>query len=64
MGENKIQIDLEEIKNTCFVIIPFRSLFEAEYERVIRPAIEEVGLECVRGDEIYTEQAIVQDIFK
>lgn len=44
--------------------MPFHALFGAEYEKVIRPAIEEAGLECVRGDEIYTEQAIVQDIWR
>ena len=64
MDENKVIISLGSISNTCFVVMPFRSLFESEYERVIRPAIEEVGLECVRGDEIYTEQAVIQDIWK
>lgn len=64
MDENQVIINLESINNTCFVVMPFHSLFESEYERVIRPAIEEVGLECVRGDEIYTEQAILQDIWK
>jgi hypothetical protein len=44
--------------------MPFHSLFGAQYERVIRPAIEEAGLKCVRGDEIYTEQAIIQDIWR
>ena len=64
MDQNQVIVDLEKISNTCFVVMPFRSLFESEYERVIRPAIEEAGLECVRGDEIYTEQDIVQDIWK
>lgn len=64
MSDNKVIINLGEINNSCFVVMPFHSLFESEYERVIRPAIEEAGLECVRGDEIYTEQAIVQDIWK
>jgi hypothetical protein len=64
MTDNRIIVDLEHVTNTCFVVMPFHSLFETEYERVIRPAIEEAGLECVRGDEIYTEQAIVQDIWK
>jgi hypothetical protein len=59
-----ITIDLGEITNTCFVVMPFHSLFESEYNRVIRPAIEEVGLVCVRGDEIYKEQSIVQDIWR
>jgi hypothetical protein len=44
--------------------MPFHALFEAEYERVIRPAIEEAGLSCVRGDEIYTQQAIIHDIWQ
>jgi hypothetical protein len=64
MTDNRIVVDLEQITNTCFVVMPFHSLFKAEYERVIRLAIEEVGVECVRGDEIYTEQAIIQDIWK
>jgi hypothetical protein len=64
MTDNRIIVDLENITNTCFVVMPFHSLFGVEYEKVIRPAIEEVGLECVRGDEIYTEQAILQDIWK
>lgn len=44
--------------------MPFASMFEREYTRVIKPAVESVGLECVRGDEIYSEQSIVQDIWK
>lgn len=64
MNDNQAIINFGGISNTCFVVMLFHSLFESEYERVIRPAIEESGLECVRGDEIYTEQAIVQDIWK
>jgi hypothetical protein len=63
MQKQSVIIDLEKITNTCFIIMPFRAHFEAEYDRVIRPAVEEVGLECVRGDEIYTKQAIIQDIW-
>jgi hypothetical protein len=62
MTDNRIIVEFAKITNTCFVVMPFHSLFGAQYERVIRPAIEEAGLECIRGDEIYTEQAIVQDI--
>ena len=40
--------------NSCFVVMPFHPLYEAEYEREIKPAVEEAGLVCVRGDEIYT----------
>jgi len=41
------------VTNTCFVAMPFHDLYTAEYDRVIRPAIGEAGLICVRGDEIY-----------
>lgn len=64
MKENHVIVDLEEVTNTCFVVMPFHALFKAEYERVIQPAIEEAGLRCVRGDEIYTQQAIVPDIWR
>jgi hypothetical protein len=43
--------------------MPFLPLFDAEYERVIKPAIEDAGLVCFRGDEIYTHQSILQDIW-
>ncbi|MEK7762255.1 MAG: hypothetical protein AAB433_11790 [Nitrospirota bacterium] len=64
MNNNRVLIDLGRVGNTCFVVMPFHALFEAEYERVIRPAIEEAGLTCVRGDEIYTQQAIIHDIWQ
>lgn len=64
MAENRVSITLGKVKNTCFVMMPFHALFEAEYEGVIRPAIEEAGLSCVRGDEIYTQQAIIHDIWQ
>ena len=64
MGENAVSIALGDVSNTCFVVMPFHALFEAEYERVIRPAIEEAGLSCVRGDEIYTQQTIIHDIWQ
>lgn len=64
MSENRVTIQLGTVANRCFVVMPFASMFEREYTRVIKPAIESVGLECVRGDEIYSEQSIIQDIWK
>lgn len=63
MAASRVIVQLEEVTNSCFVAMPFHPLYEAEYERVIKPAVEEAGLVCVRGDEIYTRQAIVQDIW-
>ena len=64
MPPNLVTIQLGTVTNSCFVVMPFASLFEREYTRVIKPAVESLGLECVRGDEIYSEQSIVQDIWK
>lgn len=63
MASNRLLIELDEITNSCFVVMPFQAVFESEYEKVIKPAIESAGLLCVRGDEIYTRQAIVEDIW-
>jgi hypothetical protein len=64
INNNRVTVELGDVKNSCFVAMPFHALFEAEYERVIRPAIEDAGLICVRGDEIYARQAIVDDIWQ
>lgn len=64
MPHSRVTIQLGEITNACFVAMPFASLFEREYTRVIKPAVEGAGLVCVRGDEIYSDQSIVQDIWK
>jgi hypothetical protein len=60
---NEITINLGEIQNSCFVVMPFDSLYQTEYERIINPALEELGIKCVRGDEIYTKQRIIDDIW-
>jgi len=64
MSRSRVTIELGEVTNACFVVMPFEQLFEREFTRVIKPAVESAGLVCVRGDEIYSEQSIVQDIWK
>lgn len=61
--KNMVHVELGEIENSCFVVMPFDSLFQTEYERVIRPAVEEFGLKCVRGDEIYSKPQIMSDVW-
>lgn len=60
----KVEIDLGTLMNSCFVIMPFEPTYNTEYERVIRPAVEAAGLECIRADEIYTRPQITADIWK
>lgn len=66
MGEtdNKVEISLGSVTNSCFVLMPFSPSYDAEYKGVIQPAVEAAGLECIRGDEIYSKPQITADIWK
>lgn len=61
---NIIRIELGELTQSCFVIMPFTGTFTAVYERVMRPAVEEAGLICVRADELFSRPQITHDIWK
>ena len=60
----KVEIDLGNLKDTCFVIMPFSSVFDAEYHDIIRPAVEAAGLTCIRADELYSKPQVIADIWK
>jgi hypothetical protein len=56
---------------TCFVIMPFGRKtdasgalvdFDAVYRKIIRPAVEEVGLRVIRGDEELTGTVLQREI--
>src|ERR1041385_3895652 len=61
--KNSVLVEIGEVENTCFVAMPFNNLFQIQYERVIRPAVEELGLKCIRADEIYLTPQIMADIW-
>ena len=52
MSKANISIELGELDQSCFVVMPFGATFSTEYERIIRPAIEESGCRSIRADEI------------
>lgn len=60
---SKIHIELGELENSCFVVMPFNTLFQTEYDKIIQPALQELNVRCIRGDEIYSKQRIVDDIW-
>jgi len=60
---NAIKINLGQVNNSCFVVMPFTALFQTEYEEIIKPALFELSIDCIRGDEIYTKQRIIDDIW-
>lgn len=61
---NRVEIIINEIKNNCFVIMPFDGLFKSQYEKVIKPAIETTGLKAVRGDEVFSKPHVMVDLWK
>lgn len=44
--------------------MPFGGYFDSYYSDVIRPAVQSVGVACVRADEIYGAGAIIKDIYE
>jgi predicted nucleotide-binding protein len=49
-------------KQTAFVIMQFTSEFDILYNEVIKPTIESYNIECIRGDDIYSNGLILNDI--
>jgi len=60
---SEIIVNLGELQNSCFVVMPFDPLYQSEYEKIINPALVDLGITCIRGDEIYTKQRIMDDIW-
>lgn len=48
----------------CFVIGPFSDKATATYKSIIRPTVIETGLSCHRADEMFTNRAIMSDIWQ
>ena len=63
-GKNVVAVELGELTQSCFVIMPFAGTFSVVYERIIRPAVEEAGLACVRADELFARPQITHDIWQ
>ena len=59
----RVTVDLGDIKEECFVLMPFAPKFDLIYEEVLRPAIEDAGLEPTRADQIYGNKRIMQDVW-
>src|SRR5215211_5788209 len=48
----------------AFVLMPFSSEFDAVYQRGIKRACDEAGVECERVDEQYFTQSIVERVYE
>ncbi len=55
----------ESQKPDIFVIMQFSELYDALYKDVIIPICEEVGLNVIRADDVFSEHGVIlQDIVK
>ncbi len=52
-----------DAKQSCFVIMPFQEPITSYYTHIIKPAVVEAGLVCVRADEITKPGAIIEQIW-
>jgi len=51
-------------RGNIFVLMPFSSELDKVYEKIIKPTVEERGYSCKRADEIPSNKAIMEDIWK
>lgn len=54
---------LERDKPFCFVLTPFSEPFDIIFRDHIVPAVEGMGLECVRASDYYTTTAVMGDVW-
>lgn len=47
----------------CFVLMPFAEGMQAVYEHGIKPFVEDLQMQCRRGDEMYSAQGVLSDIW-
>lgn len=59
----KATVELGDIKNECFILMPFSPKFDLIYEEVLRPAVENANLVPVRADLIYGSRRIMRDVW-
>lgn len=53
----------DQFKSDIFMIMPFREKFNAVYTEHIKPTMERAGLKVIRGDDFFSENAIVDEIW-
>ncbi len=56
--------DQEKTNLKAFVLMPFDPEFDAIFEKLIKPSLEEVGYEVTRADSFLNQQNILKDIVR
>jgi len=63
---SRIENDLStEFLQKCFILMPFKKEdLEIVYNDFVKPSIEELDLHCIRGDDIFGDNIVMDDIVK
>jgi formylglycine-generating enzyme required for sulfatase activity len=56
-------VPAENERGLCFVLMPMRGDFIDLYDGVIKPTVQDCGLECVHAGEIFGAKLIMEDIW-
>lgn len=48
----------------CFVMMPIKKGFDEVYDHIIKPLLADIGINAVRGDEIFSSNPIIEDIWR
>lgn len=65
IGEIQVRnIQISAVRPQAFVVMQFTEEYNQLYKEVISPVCAEFGYEVIRGDNIYTNGLIIQDITK
>lgn len=54
----------EEQRGLCFVLMPFAGEYRPLYDGVVKPTVEECGMECLRADDIYSPRPILVTVME
>lgn len=53
----------DQFKSDVFMIMPFRDKFDSIYRDHIKPKFAKAGLKVIRGDDFFSENAIIDEIW-
>ena len=56
--------DAERQRGLCFVLMPFADEHRQVYDGVIKPTVEESGMQCLRADDIYSPRPILVTVME
>ncbi len=60
----RIAVNLGKQENTCLIALPAGNLFQIQYDRVIRPSLEDAGLEPQRLQDAYLRSEAIADSWR